>query len=115
MQDAPMPALVDNRPKVEASPGGMQRYLLTLASAIVLGLSLLWIAFSVLCYDGGVTHDFFSQIAKEGDENWYRNFGGRHVPQIQDQDIFYSNVGHSVASARASDIVFLGPSFVSYA
>jgi hypothetical protein len=110
-----MPALVDNRPKVEASPGGMQRYLLTLASAIVLGLSLLWIAFSVLCYDGGVTHDFFLQIAKEGDGNWYRNFGGRHVPQIQDQDIFYSNVGHSVASAMASDIVFLGPSFVSYA
>jgi len=45
----------------------------------------------------------------------YRDLGGRTVPQMQDEDVFYSNVGTSVAAARASDIVFLGPSLVSFA
>ena len=66
-------------------------------------------------HDNGATADYFSQIARDGASSWYRNFGGRHIPQIQDQDIFYSNVGSSVAAAASADIVFLGPSFVSYA
>ncbi len=72
-------------------------------------------AFAVLCNDQGARHDFFSEIVKNGDADWYRNFGGRRLPQIQDEDIFYNNVGHSVAAAKAADIVLLGPSFVSYA
>jgi hypothetical protein len=68
-----------------------------------------------LPYDGGRPHDYFSQIPRNGDASWYRNFGGAHIPQIQDQDIFYSNVGSSVAAAKQADIIFLGPSFVSYA
>jgi hypothetical protein len=115
MQDAPMSALVENTLEIAPTSGTMRRYLLILASALVVGGCLLLTGFSLLFDDGGVRHDFFSEIAKEGDANWYRNFGGRHIPQIQDQDIFYSNVGHSVASAKAADIVFLGPSFVSYA
>jgi hypothetical protein len=115
MQDAPISTLVENMLEIEPASGAMRRYLLILASALVIGGCLLFTGFSLLFDDGGVTHDFFSEIAKEGDANWYRNFGGRHMPQIQDQDIFYSNVGRSVASAKAADIVFLGPSFVSYA
>jgi hypothetical protein len=110
-----MSAVVENVLDVEPTSGMMLRYLLALASAIVLGVSVFLIAFAFLSSDGGVSHDYFSEIAKEGDANWYRDFGGRHIPQIQDQDIFYSDVGHSVASAKAADIVFLGPSFVSYA
>jgi hypothetical protein len=115
MQDAALPVVVENVIEIKPAAGLMRRYLLSLASALVLAGSLLLIAFSFVSYDGGVTHDHFSEIAKEGDANWYRDFGGRHIPQIQDQDIFYSNVGHSVASTKAADIVFLGPSFVSYA
>lgn len=59
--------------------------------------------------------DHFSAISLPGDPSWYRNFGGSQVPQIQDQDIFYSNLGSSVSAAARSDIIFLGPSFVSYA
>jgi len=73
------------------------------------------LALSLFSYDGWTFHDYFSQIPRQGDADWYRNFGGRSVPQIQDQDIFYSNVGMSVAAAGKADIVFLGPSFVSYA
>jgi hypothetical protein len=37
------------------------------------------------------------------------------VPEIQDQELFYHNLGGSVTAARKADIIFLGPSFVSYA
>jgi hypothetical protein len=110
-----MSAVVEDAPEVKPTSGMVRRYLLALASAVVLALSVFLVAFAFLANDGNVTHDYFSEIAKEGDANWYRDFGGRHIPQIQDQDVFYSNVGHSVASTKAADIVFLGPSFVSYA
>jgi hypothetical protein len=80
----------------------MARYLLVLIVSCLVSLAPL--------SDGQL-----AQIALNDDANWYRNFGGRHVPQIQDQDIFYSNVGSSVAAAKKADIIFLGPSFVSYA
>jgi hypothetical protein len=96
-------------------PASLRRYLLALASAIVLSTLLILVAFELICSDGGARHDFFSEIIKDGDADWYRNFGGRQIPQIQDEDIFYSNVGQTIASAKSADIVFLGPSFVSYA
>jgi hypothetical protein len=61
---------------------------------------------------------FWQRIASIPDETnpgWYRDFGGRTVPEIHDQDIFYHNIGRSVASAKAADIVILGPSFSTYA
>jgi hypothetical protein len=54
-------------------------------------------------------------IPDEADPGWYRDFGGRATPEIHDQDIFYHNIGPSVASAKAADIVLLGPSFSTYA
>jgi hypothetical protein len=115
MQDAAISAGPKDRLGIKPASGLIRRYLLALACGIVLVGSVIFAAFAVICNDGGARHDFFSEIAKEGDGDWYRNYGGRRIAQIQDQDIFYSNVGHSVAAARAADIVFLGPSFVSYA
>jgi hypothetical protein len=115
MQDLATSAAAEARFEDKAASSSIRGYLVVLACAIALCVSLLLIAFAVICSDGGVKHDFFSEILKEGDAAWYRNFGGRHISQIQDEDIFYSNVGHSVAAAKAADIVFLGPSFVSYA
>jgi hypothetical protein len=114
MQHATSP-IVDNGFGIKPAPGVMPRYLLALAGALTLIGSLLLMAFSFVSGDGGVAHDFFSQVAKDGDPNWYRDYGGRYISQIQDQDIFYSNIGQSIAAAKAADIVFLGPSFVSYA
>jgi hypothetical protein len=115
MQDVAMSTAAGNALEIKPTSDMMLRYLLFIAAAFVVSVSFLLIAFSLISHDGGVTHDYFSEIAKQGDANWYRNFGGRHAPQIQDQDIFYSNVGHSVESAKAADVVLLGPSFVSYA
>ncbi len=50
-----------------------------------------------------------------GDRSWYRDVGGRKVPEIQDLDLFFHNIGPSVAEAQKADIVILGPSFVLYA
>jgi hypothetical protein len=95
-----------------------RRMLRYFAILVVSGSVVLAAFLSVLCFlpfDAPGPHDYFSQIPRNGDANWYRNFGGAHIPQIQDQDIFYSDVGSSVAAAKKADIVFLGPSFVSYA
>jgi len=60
-------------------------------------------------------YNLFGQIALNGDLNWYRDFVGGRVPEIQDQELFYHNIGGSVAAARQADIVILGPSFSTYA
>lgn len=91
----------------------LRRYLMLIVGSLALEIALLLTPYFVMPDDRGVAHDFFGQVTKAGDANWYRDVGGRQNPQIQDQDIFYSNIGHSIAAARASDIVFLGPSFVS--
>ncbi|GLH77332.1 hypothetical protein SSBR45G_22400 [Bradyrhizobium sp. SSBR45G] len=79
-----------------------------LVSAFASGVSL-------LSSDGWTLHGGLLQIPRQGDSGWYRDFGGRNIPQIQDQDIFYSNLGGSIEAARNADIVLLGPSFVNYA
>jgi hypothetical protein len=82
---------------------GVRRYLLLFAGIVLLGMALL---------GGLVRHDFFS--TNDGDAS-YRDLGGRRIAQIQDEDVFYSNVGDAIASTKTADIVFLGPSFVSFA
>lgn len=94
----------------------MRGYLLTLAGAsLSLALLFLLLVSSFPASDNAAKSDYFSQIARDGAAGWYRNLGGRYIPQVQDQDIFYSNVGSSVGATKRADIIFLGPSFVSYA
>ncbi|WP_315753222.1 MULTISPECIES: hypothetical protein [unclassified Bradyrhizobium] len=102
-------------PEKSAEPAGFGRYLIAvgivgLAAAFAFSLGL-----SLFSFDAWTLRDGLLQIPRQSDTNWYRDFGGRSIPQIQDQDIFYSNLGGSVGAAEQSDIVFLGPSFVSYA
>jgi hypothetical protein len=70
---------------------------------------------SIFMFWGLKGHDHFASVPLNGDSAFYRDFAGRRVPEIQDQELFYHNIGGSVAAARKADIVFLGPSFVSYA
>jgi hypothetical protein len=46
---------------------------------------------------------------------WYRDMGGRSVAEIQELDLFYHNIGPSIAEAKRADIILLGPSFMLYA
>jgi hypothetical protein len=83
-------------------------YLVIFAIALILPTSILLVW-------GLKGHDHFASTPLNGDTDFYRDFAGRAVPEIQDQELFYHNLGGSVAAARKADIIFLGPSFVSYA
>ncbi|MBR0848966.1 hypothetical protein JQ543_14540 [Bradyrhizobium diazoefficiens] len=99
---------------IDATAGGartapqIRRYLLVMAatSALIVTIALIW---------GETSHDHFASYPLKGDTAFYRDFSGRRVPEIQDQELFYHNLGGSVAAAKAADIIALGPSFVSYA
>ncbi|MGT2440267.1 hypothetical protein ACU4GH_35965 [Bradyrhizobium betae] len=99
---------------IDAAAGGtrnapqIRRYLLVLAttSALLAATGVVW---------GERGHDHFASYPLNGDTAFYRDFAGRRVPEIQDQELFYHNLGNSVAAAKAADIIALGPSFVSYA
>ena len=111
-----MSTLSETAPESVPSDRIIYRYLLMVTG---IGLSIVLFCLVALSSlpsdDNGSTPDYFAQIARDGASSWYRNFGGRYIPQIQDQDVFYNNVGSSVAEARSADIILLGPSFVSYA
>jgi hypothetical protein len=106
---------MDPRPteKIGAMPGA------GIASRIYLYLAVFAVALTlpalILLVWGLKGHDHFASIPLIGNTDFYRDFGGRAVPEIQDQELFYHNLGGSVAAARKADIIFLGPSFVSYA
>jgi hypothetical protein len=74
--------------------------------AIAVPLALNW---------GFPDRDHLGAISLDGNEAWYRDVGGRSVPELNDLDIFYHNIGQSIENARTADIVILGPSFVLFA
>jgi len=59
--------------------------------------------------------DHLAAVPLNGDYSWYLDFGGRYIAEIQDEDLFYHNIGNSIEYAKNADIVLLGPSFVAYA
>lgn len=96
-----------------ASKRAARQYLAAVAAVFLAALFIF--SGAILPWNGGAVPDYFSQVARASVPEWYRDFGGRHIPQILDQDIFYSKIGSSVDAVKASDIVFMGPSFVNYA
>jgi hypothetical protein len=78
--------------------------------AVLLAGAMLWDA---PLKAGGLSD--FARIPLLDDSIWYRDLGGRSVPEIQDLDLFYHNIGPSVSEAKKADIILLGPSFVLYA
>ena len=58
--------------------------------------------------------DHFGAITLPGDDQWYANYLIREQ-QIQDTDIFYHDIGRSIANLRQADVVFLGTSRVIFA
>jgi hypothetical protein len=59
--------------------------------------------------------DHLGAVPLSGDYSWYMDFGGRYVSEIEDEDLFYHNIGNSIDDAKKADIILLGPSFVAYA
>ena len=61
---------------------------------------------------GVVGKDHFAAIPRGDDPSWYRNYDDGTTRSIQDRDVFYHNIGHSIDNARAADIIVLGHSMV---
>jgi hypothetical protein len=59
--------------------------------------------------------DHLTAVTRSGATSWYQDLAGNHVTEIQDQDLFFHNIGRSVDSARHADIIILGSSLVSFA
>lgn len=57
-------------------------------------------------YEPGQDH--LGSISLNGDGSWFHNY--ELAFEIQDQDIFFAGIGHSIENAQQADIIFLGPS-----
>lgn len=59
--------------------------------------------------------DHFTAMVPSGKTAWYQDLAGDYVTEIQDQDLFYHDIGRSIDNARRADIVILGSSLVAFA
>jgi hypothetical protein len=66
--------------------------------ALCISLAFLW------TYSPGQDH--LASISLDGDGTWFHNY--EIAREIQDQEIFYHGIGHSIDNLRQADIVFLG-------
>jgi hypothetical protein len=61
------------------------------------------------------TRDHFMAARFEGDARTYRAFSNFPIPEIQDRDVYFHNIGHSIEEAKKADIIILGHSVWFYA
>jgi hypothetical protein len=59
--------------------------------------------------------DHFAAISSDHGPTWYQDIGGDAVTEIQDQDLFFHNIGGSLDHLRNADVVIVGSSLVSFA
>jgi hypothetical protein len=84
------------------------RYVALLAA--IVGLLFAAACLPILVQDG----DHFTAISRPGSASWYQDLAGNYVTEIQDQDLFFHNIGRSLDYARGADIIILGSSLVSF-
>jgi hypothetical protein len=75
-------------------------------SAFAASIALLFVLVGWWSYSPGQDH--VASISLNGDGTWYHNY--EIAFEIQDQEIFYHGIGHSIESAQQADIIFLGTS-----
>ncbi|MDB5609270.1 MAG: hypothetical protein JWP25_6170, partial [Bradyrhizobium sp.] len=102
-----------NGPVPQTQDIGIRRknriYLASVAGLVGLTLALCAL---FLSWQGG---DHFAAITRSGKLSWYQNLAGDYVTEIQDQDLFFHNIGRSIDQVRRADVVILGSSLVSFA
>jgi hypothetical protein len=78
----------------------LSRYWSAFAATLTLILLL------VLWWVHSPGQDHFAAIPLDSDGTWYHNY--EFAAEIQDQEILYHGIGHSIENARQADIIFLG-------
>jgi len=87
-------------------PQTISRFWIGLASSVTVAcvLSLAWL------YTPGQDH--FGAIPRDGDTSWFLNYEVGY--EIQDPEILFHEIGHSIENARRADIIFLGSSRILF-
>jgi hypothetical protein len=85
------------------------------ASYIVTLFSVLVALGVVFACRGLVGRDHFAAITSGHGPTWYQDLGGAAVTEIQDQDIFFHDIGSSIENLRRADVVIVGSSLVAFA
>ena len=82
------------------------RYWTVFAATVALIFMLL------LCWMHSPGQDHLGSISLNGDGNWYHNY--EIGSEIQDQEIFFNNIGHSIENAQQAERYILGTSTVLF-
>jgi hypothetical protein len=82
--------------------------------AFIAGIFGMAIAASCLLFSSQQS-DHFAAISPGGNASWYQDLAGDYVTEIQDQDLFFHNIGRSIDNVRKADIIILGSSLVAFA
>jgi hypothetical protein len=104
-------ALTGPAPRDQAADLGRGSRLYVTFVAGIIGMTLA-VSYVLLGRQPG---DHFAAIAPAGRPSWYQDLAGDYVTEIQDQDLFFHNIGRSVDNAQRADIVILGSSLVAFA
>lgn len=78
------------------------------AFGVTLGLIFVLLLWRIYSPD----QDHLGSISLNGDGSWFHNYEIGF--EIQDQEIFFNGIGHSIANAQRADVIFLGPSTVLF-
>lgn len=82
--------------------------------ALVAGIIGMIVVVSVFLISDG-QEDHLGAITPAGKPSWYQDLGGDYVTEIQDQDLFFHDIGRSIDNAGRADVVILGSSLVAFA
>jgi hypothetical protein len=96
-------------PLPKYSPGSYYRYLGSVA------LAFLCFGIAILAWGMSGERDHFASTPLKGSADWFENYEGLVTRQMQDRDVFYHNIGHSIENARKADIIILGHSVLEFA
>jgi hypothetical protein len=80
-----------------------------------MALAVLCFGIAILAWGTSGPRDHFASAPLEGSADWFENYEGLVTRQMQDRDIYFHNIGHSIENARKADIIILGHSVLEFA
>jgi hypothetical protein len=80
-----------------------------------MALAILCCGIAIVAWGMLGERDHFASAPLEGSADWFENYEGLVTRQMQDRDVFYHNIGHSIENARKADIIILGHSVLEFA
>lgn len=102
----------DIQPKTRGVETSPRFYLLTVAFAVMTGTAVFCSVFAYSYFAQGLDH--VTAIPSPEGGAWYQDLGGLKVTEIQDQDLFFHNIGSSIEHVKRADIIILGSSLASF-